>query len=136
MLIEGVARTSGLSSQLNALTTAGGNSGLSFSQLLSEAQAGEEKTVAKTSDSSTEKLLKDLKEYIDKGSIVALREKILKSMGLTEEKLAAMPPEQQKAVESEIASRIKEFLTGQQEKEKTGEVSATGSGAYASVNRL
>ena len=55
-----------------------------------------------------ERLLKELRDYIDKGPIVALREKILKSMNLTEEKLKAMTPDQQNAIEAEIARKIKE----------------------------
>ena len=60
--------------------------------------------------SETERLLKALHDYINKGPIVALREKILKSMNLTEEKLKTLPPEQQKAIETEIARKIREFL--------------------------
>jgi hypothetical protein len=39
-----------------------------------------------------------------------LREKILKKMDLTEDKLKAMPPEQRAAIEDEIAQKIKEYL--------------------------
>ena len=53
---------------------------------------------------------------MDKGPIVALREKILKSMNLTEDKLKALPPEQQSAIEEDITRKIKEFLLGQKEK--------------------
>ena len=65
-----------------------------------------------------ERLLKELRDYIDKGPIVALREKILKSMNLTEEKLKAMTPDQQNAIEAEIARKIKEYLLEQQEAAK------------------
>ena len=64
----------------------------------------------------TERLLKELRDYMDKGPIVALREKILKSMNLTEDKLKALPPEQQSAIEEDITRKIKEFLLDQKEK--------------------
>lgn len=63
--------------------------------------------------STHETLLKELRDYIDKGPIVAMREKILKSMGLTEEKLKAMSPEAQQKVEAEIAERIRDELLKQ-----------------------
>ncbi len=73
----------------------------------------------KKSGPSTEALLKELRDYIDKGPVVAMREKILKSMGLTEAELKALPPEKQAAIEDEIARRIKEMLLEQQEQAKT-----------------
>ena len=63
-------------------------------------------------------IVRELRDYIDKGPIVALREKILKSMNLTEEKLKAMTPDQQNAVEAEIARKVKEYLLEQQEAAK------------------
>lgn len=42
-----------------------------------------------------------------------LRDAILKEMGLTEEDLAAMPPEQRAAIEESIAEKIKERLLAQ-----------------------
>ncbi len=70
-------------------------------------------------NTESERLLKELRDYIDKGPIVALREKILKSMNLTEEKLKTLPPEQQNAIEAEIARKVKEFLLDQQEQAKS-----------------
>ncbi|MCY1533901.1 hypothetical protein D9M68_692530 [compost metagenome] len=37
-----------------------------------------------------------------------MRDSILKELGLTEEELAALPPEQQNAIEEKIVERIKE----------------------------
>ena len=68
-----------------------------------------------TPGTESERLLKELRDYIDKGPIVALREKMLKSMNLTEDKIKAMSPEQQSAVEDEISRKIKDFLLAQQE---------------------
>ena len=53
---------------------------------------------------------KDLEEYIRKGPIAHMREKILEQMGLSEEDLAKMTPEQRETVEKTIAARIKEML--------------------------
>ena len=77
--------------------------------------ATERQNASPTKESETERLLKALRDYIDKGPIVALREKLLKSMNLTEDKLKALPPEQQNTIETEIARKIKEFLLEQQD---------------------
>ena len=53
---------------------------------------------------------KELEEYIEKGPIAHMREKILEQMGLSEEDLAKMPPEQRDVVEKTIAEKIKEWL--------------------------
>ena len=86
------------------------------------AEAAQKQSDASRSSSAkgteAERLLKELRDYIDKGPIVALREKILKSMNLTEEKLKAMTPDQQNAIEAEIARKIKEYLLEQQEAAK------------------
>ena len=77
--------------------------------------AAETKAAGRDQATETENLLKALRDYIDKGPIVALREKLLKSMNLTEDKLKALPPEQQNTIETEIARKIKEFLLEQQD---------------------
>jgi hypothetical protein len=53
---------------------------------------------------------KELEEYIKKGPIAHMREKLLEDMGLSEEDLAKMSPEQRDAVEKTIATKIKEWL--------------------------
>ena len=93
---------------------------------LSETQAARHRE-----ESETERLLKTLRDHIDKGPIVALREKILKAMNLTEEKLKALPAEQQNATELEIARKIKEFLL--ERKEKVDDPTST---AQAGAKRL
>ena len=54
----------------------------------------------------------ELAEYMRKSPIQHMRDAILKRMGLTEESLNAMPPEQRAAVEKTIAAKIKEELLG------------------------
>lgn len=51
-----------------------------------------------------------LEDYIRKGPIAHLRERLLEEMGLSEEDVARMPPEQREALEQALAARIKEIL--------------------------
>ena len=53
---------------------------------------------------------KELEEYIRKGPIAHMREKILEQLGLSEEDIAKMSPEQRETVEKTIAARMKEIL--------------------------
>lgn len=52
----------------------------------------------------------ELIEYLKKTPIEHMREAILKEMGLSEEEVAAMPPEQRMTIEATIADKIKERL--------------------------
>ena len=52
----------------------------------------------------------ELAEYQSKSLAERIRDAILKEMGVTEEDLDAMPPEQRAAVEDEIAERIEARL--------------------------
>lgn len=58
--------------------------------------------------------VKALNDYVEKGPVVArieaIREQVLKSMGLSEADLKNLPPEQQQQIEATIAERIKEQL--------------------------
>ncbi|THF62395.1 hypothetical protein E6C76_18960 [Pseudothauera nasutitermitis] len=49
-------------------------------------------------------------EYMRKSPMERMRDAVLRSMGLTEEDLEAMPPEKREQVELEIAQRIRERL--------------------------
>nr|WP_256873422.1 hypothetical protein [Pseudomonas taiwanensis] len=49
-------------------------------------------------------------EYMDKSPAEKMRDAILAEMGLTQEELDAMPPEQQEAVEKEIAERFQQKM--------------------------
>jgi len=57
--------------------------------------------------------LEYLTDYLRKTPVQHMREAILKKMGLTEEELAAMPPERRAAVEQAIAEKIQELLRQQ-----------------------
>lgn len=52
----------------------------------------------------------ELEEYLKKTPAQHMRDAILKEMGLTEDDLAAMPPEKRQAIEETIAAKIKEKL--------------------------
>ncbi|MBB3539814.1 MULTISPECIES: hypothetical protein [unclassified Rhizobium] len=47
-----------------------------------------------------------------------IRDSILKSLGITEDELASMPPEQREAIEKQIADELKRQLTGDDSKDK------------------
>lgn len=49
-------------------------------------------------------------EYMDKSPAEKMRDAILAEMGLTQEELDAMPPEQREAVENEIAERFQQRM--------------------------
>lgn len=68
----------------------------------------------------------DLRDYLNKTPAEHLRDAVLKEMGLTEEKLQAMPPEQREAMEAAINRRIRERLLG---KEDGPQAAAYGTGA-------
>lgn len=65
-----------------------------------------------------------LVEWSQKSYAEQLREIIIEEMGLTEEEIAAMPPDKREAIEHEIARRIKERL-GQLD-QKADEASLAG----------
>ena len=100
-------------------TRAAGTAAANYAPAAEAAQQQSDASRGSTKGTEAERLLKELRDYIDKGPIVALREKILKSMNLTEEKLKAMTPDQQNAIEAEIARKIKEYLLEQQEAAKS-----------------
>ncbi len=57
--------------------------------------------------------LEYLEDYLRKSPEQRMRDAILKKMGLTEEELAAMPPEKRAAIEQTITEKIKELLQKQ-----------------------
>jgi hypothetical protein len=81
----------------------------------SYSQAGESKIEPKAGLPRTSQMTpaEYLADYVRKSPAQHLRDAILKEMGLTEEDLAAMPPEKRAAVEHTIAERIKEVLQRQ-----------------------
>lgn len=62
-----------------------------------------------------EALTRELRDYLNKTPAEHLREAVLKELGLTEEALAAMPPEERQAAEAKISERIRERLIGEEE---------------------
>lgn len=104
---------------------------------MTKATATDNSTNNKTTNDSTqsprEELLNQLRDYIDKGPIVAMREKILESMGLTEDKLKQLPPEKQQNIEAEIAEKIKELLLKQQGEKSTQQTTLQKMAIYPSV---
>lgn len=59
--------------------------------------------------------LAEFNDYMKKTPMEHLRDAVLKEMGVTEDDLAAMPPEKRQAMEGEIARRIKEKLLAKQD---------------------
>jgi len=127
------------STALNRSNAVAGNryaSSEPFGSPSSKTADAKEDTKTGSSRSTTQELLKKLNEYIEKGPVVAMREKILKSMRLTEEELKALPPEKQKAIEAEIAEKIKEMLLRQQELAKGQHATAGKASLYTALDGL
>ena len=57
--------------------------------------------------------VRELHEYLQKTPEQRMREAILKQMGLSEDDIAKMPPEQQNAIEAAIKEKVKEKLLEQ-----------------------
>lgn len=94
--------------------------------------SAEERAAAKAAQAeATYKAAQEaLVEWSQKSYVEKLREIIIEEMGLTEEEIAAMPPDKREAIEHEIARRIKERL-GQLD-QKADEASLAGR-RYANV---
>ncbi|MGE8151291.1 hypothetical protein ACQKP5_08600 [Pseudomonas vancouverensis] len=81
-----------------------------------------------TTQTSTTSATDEFKDYMSKTPEQRLHDSILKEMGLTEEDLKAMPPEQQQAVAQEIANRMKDKIQiAQADKDNTASQTGTGS---------
>jgi hypothetical protein len=76
--------------------------------------------VTKGLDTSGNDVAKEFLDYAKMSPMERMRANILKSMGLTEDDLKKMSPEQQKAVEQKIEQIIKQEL--QKNAGKTGQV--------------
>jgi len=70
--------------------------------------------------------VRELHEYLQKTPEQRMREAILKQMGLSEDDIAKMPPEQQSAVEAAIKEKVKEKLLEQAQ--DNVDAAVTGSG--------
>ncbi|WP_339485530.1 hypothetical protein [Pseudomonas sp. EL_65y_Pfl2_R95] len=84
----------------------------------------ESSMLSESSSGSGSAALDEFKKYMDMTPAEKMRDSILKELGLTEDELDAMPPEQQSAIEEKIVQRIKE----------RSEVAISGGGDAAKSN--
>ncbi|WP_052080954.1 hypothetical protein [Pseudomonas sp. ML96] len=71
--------------------------------------------------------VKAFREYMAMTPAEKMRDAILKEMGLTEEEIDALPPEQQEAIEKQIAERMQqraELQAAKEQEEKANGISA------------
>ena len=126
MYLNQVTTANAIADRVVAGTATDPESAGTFSLPLSENEEQPKISEREAVRAKTEELLKKLNDYIDKGPVVALREQILKSMGLTEADLKNLPPEEQMAIEQTIEQKIKEFLLKRKEQgEATQTATAT-----------
>ena len=100
-------------------------SGASASNAASSSAATTSSSLTATSttnglDTSSDSVAKQFMDYAKMSPMERMRAQILKSMGLTEDDLKKMTPEQQKAVEQKIEQIIKQQL--QKNAGQTGQV--------------
>ncbi len=109
------------------------NTNTAFSSILAGAQQAAASTQPSTGGTDTpkteqpsrlESLLEELRDYQRKSPMELMREKILESMGLTEEDLAAMPPGQRETLEAAISAEIKARLLAQDKQAPTTTIEA------------
>lgn len=79
------------------------------------------------SQAEEDPVVKAFREYMEMTPAEKIRDSILKEMGLTEEEVDAMSPEQQKAVEEQIAERMQERAELQAAKEQAEEAEGNSS---------
>ncbi|MFP6848447.1 MAG: hypothetical protein VCA57_07050 [Pseudomonas sp.] len=75
-----------------------------FEGFLSDESESRQAELADSGDDVVQQFM----DYMDMSTAEKLRDSMLKELGLTEEELEAMPPEQQKAVEEQLADLIKQ----------------------------
>lgn len=130
-----------------ALAQAADERALSTKETTKHQKTQEERAVERRQAHAAQ--VKELQAFLDKPLAVHLREAVMKKMGLTEAKLAAMSPEQRQAIEAEINRRVREQLLGKKEEGdqpamdalqrplQTGKVSASPlSGGSAALDAL
>lgn len=61
----------------------------------------------------------ELEAYVKMSPAERMRDALLKKLGMTEEELAAMPPEQRKAFEEKISELVKEEMAKTEQKKGT-----------------
>jgi len=83
---------------------------ITFKAALDAAQENPAESKKAPTQKSGRTAAEELAEYLRKSPAEHMRDAILKEMGLTEDDLAAMPPEKRKVIEDTIAAKIKEKL--------------------------
>jgi len=96
---------------------AGGAADAAGSKTRTAEEKAAEQAAAKAAQTkaANDALRKELDDYLNKSPAEHMRDAILAKMGLSEEKLNAMPPEERAAVEAEIARRITEWMLSKEE---------------------
>lgn len=97
-------------------TVAAPHGAATFEQAMAQAAASRKAQTTSSSSqhttatSPTKTAYEELVEYMKKSPAQRWREKILRDLGLTEDQLAALPPEEKEKVEKEIAERMQKHL--------------------------
>lgn len=86
-------------------------------EVTNDVYADAESAAASASTPARSTAAQEFHDYMDKTAGEKMRDKILKQLGLTEEEIDAMPPEQQEQIEKQIAQRMAELTAVQQEEE-------------------
>ncbi|KRB50432.1 hypothetical protein ASE04_16205 [Rhizobium sp. Root708] len=93
----------------------------SISSTMWALQASGTTTMDGTEDASKARhdaVISEFTELADKTPAERIRDSVLKSLGITEDELASMPPEERAAVDKQIADELKRQLTGDDSKDK------------------
>lgn len=108
-LIQNVQNTAVVAptTQVSEATKISDNVNEAFAKTRVALQATDSSTVPASGESTA---MADFKDYMSKSPEQRLRDSILQEMGLTEEDVKAMPPEQQKAIGEELAQRMEDKL--------------------------
>ncbi|MCU9951162.1 hypothetical protein [Pseudomonas sp. PDM13] len=85
--------------------------------LTNDVYADAESAAASVETPAQSAAAQEFHDYMNKSAGEKMRDKILKELGLTEEDIDAMPPEQQEQIEKQIAQRMAELAAIQQEEE-------------------
>lgn len=85
--------------------------------LTNDVYADAESAAASVGTPAQSAAAQEFHDYMNKSAGEKMRDKILKELGLTEEEIDAMPPEQQEQIEKQIAQRMAELAAIQQEEE-------------------
>lgn len=84
-----------------------------FQQLNSSTSVHQITEVSSTEDTSSRNVVEEFMAWVQMTPAEKLRDRILKELGLTEEQLEAMDPEEQEKIEELIAQRIRDQLEQQ-----------------------